>query len=62
LTGNQLREAVSVVGLGGGIRQENVGSALRGTVGTDTIPLDLFVVGPDTVSDGDRRWRLVRRP
>jgi hypothetical protein len=48
--------------LGGGIRQENVGSALRGTVGTDTIPLDLFVVGPDTVSDGDRRWRLVRRP
>ncbi len=35
--------------------------AFRGTLLTDTIPLDLFVVGPDTVSGGARRWRLVRR-
>jgi hypothetical protein len=37
------------------------GFVLRGTVGTDTIPMDLFVVGPDTVSGGPRRWALVRR-
>jgi len=38
------------------------GFRLRGTVATDTIPLDLFVIGPDTVSGGTWRWRLVRRP
>ena len=29
--------------------------AFRGTLLTDTLPLELFVVGPDTVSGGDRR-------
>jgi len=36
------------------------GFVLRGTAGPDTIPLDLFVIGPDTVSDGPWRWSLVR--
>jgi hypothetical protein len=38
------------------------GFVLRGSVGSDTIPLDLFVVGPDTVSNGPWSWRLVRHP
>jgi len=36
------------------------GFVLRGTLGADTIPLDLFVIGPDTVSNGAWRWSLVR--
>jgi len=36
------------------------GFVLRGRVDIDTIPLDLFVIGPDTVSDGPWRWSLVR--
>lgn len=38
------------------------GFEMRGTLARDTIGLDLFVVGPDTVSDGARIWRLVRLP
>ena len=36
------------------------GFEMRGTAARDTIALDLLVVGPDRVSDGVRRWRLVR--
>lgn len=38
------------------------GFEMRGTLVRDTIALDLFTVGPDAVSDGARRWTLVRRP
>jgi len=38
------------------------GFEMRGTLARDTIALDRFAVGPDRVSDGLRRWRLVRVP
>ncbi len=38
------------------------GFVLAGRLGGDTVPLDLFVVGPDTASGRDREWRLVRQP
>lgn len=37
-----------------------LGIVLQGTARCDTIPLDLFVLGPDTLSPGSRQWFLVR--
>jgi len=34
---------------------------LTGPLGRDTIPLETFIVGPDTLSGHERDWRLVRR-
>ncbi len=38
------------------------GFVLAGPLSGDTIALDVFVVGPDTASGRDRKWRLVRQP
>jgi hypothetical protein len=37
-----------------------IGILLKGTYATDTIQLSTFVLGPDTLSTGTRRWALVR--
>jgi len=37
-----------------------LGIVLEGTYTTDTIRLSRFVLGPDTLSTGTRRWTLVR--
>ncbi len=39
----------------------SAGFEIAGVVGSDTIALTTFVVGPDTVSGHDSRWRLVRQ-
>lgn len=39
-----------------------LGITLQGTLAADTIQLDTFVLGPDTLSGGTRRWALVKRP
>ena len=39
----------------------NAGFLFTGVVRADTIALTTFVVGPDTVSGHDRRWRLVSK-
>ena len=36
------------------------GLMMAGTLTTDTITLDRFVLGPDTISSGQHRWILVR--
>jgi hypothetical protein len=37
------------------------GLAMEGTLTTDTIMLDTFVLGPDTIRSSQHRWILVRR-
>ena len=37
-----------------------LGMKMEGRLTVDTIELDLFVLGPDTISSGARRWILVR--
>ncbi len=37
-----------------------LGMKMEGRLTVDTIDLDLFVLGPDTISSGARRWILVR--
>ena len=39
---------------------DGAGFVMRGTVGTDSIPLEVFVIGPDTASVPGLTWRLVR--
>lgn len=43
------------------VDRDMLGIVLEGTLTTDTIQLDKFVLGPDTLSGGTRRWTLVRR-
>jgi hypothetical protein len=40
---------------------EAAGFELAGQVAGDTIPLDLWVIGPDTIGRTGAGWRLVRR-
>jgi len=42
-------------------RSEAPGMEMRGKFDGDTIALDTFVLGPDTVTSGERRWFLVKR-
>lgn len=39
---------------------DGAGFRFAGVIAGDTIPLSLFVVGPDTLSGGGVVWRLVR--
>ena len=41
--------------------REMLGIVMEGTVTADTVRLGRFVLGPDTLSAGARRWALVRR-
>jgi hypothetical protein len=43
------------------VDRELLGIVLEGLATADTMRLSLFVLGPDTLSNGTRRWTLVRR-
>lgn len=38
-----------------------LGIVVQGRLGVDTIHTNALIIGPDTVSGGDRRWFLVKR-
>ncbi len=42
------------------VDHEMLGIVMKGRIATDTIQLDFFVLGPDTISSGPRQWALVR--
>jgi hypothetical protein len=43
------------------VDSDMLGMQMNGRLAVDTIALDIFVLGPDTISAGARRWILVRR-
>jgi hypothetical protein len=43
------------------VESDMLGMQMNGRMAVDTIALDMFVLGPDTISSGTRRWILVRR-
>lgn len=43
------------------VESDMLGMQMDGRIANDTIALDMFVLGPDTISSGTRRWILVRR-
>ena len=43
------------------VDRDMLGIVMEGTLSADTIQLDTFVLGPDTLSNGTRRWALVKR-
>ncbi len=42
------------------VDRDMLGIEMHGTLTTDTIHLDRFVLGPDTLSSGARRWLLLK--